>query len=219
MLPDGKPLEKTTGPVPGDFDSGVKDALKMRAFWFIGIAGMLQGMAMISINIHIMPYLTDLGMERDIAAMAVMVFSILTLSARLPFGFLADIFQKRYVMAASLALTAIGLVIFGFNSSNSFTVVIFFAIFYGIGTAGAIPLRGAIIREYFGARRYGTIFGLMAIFMTIGSIAGAPLAAWVFDTYGTYNPIWLIYAGLSAAGTIMLLFMPRSSIQSDSAID
>jgi MFS family permease len=143
--------------------------------------------------------------------MAVVALSVCTLVARLPFGWLADIFPKKFVLALSLILTAAGLVIFGLNTGSSFVPVILFAIVYGVGTAGAMPLRGAVVREYFGAKRFGTIYGLMAIFSTIGVSIGAPLAGWVYDTRRTYNPIWYIFAALIVIGTAMILTLQKSA--------
>ena len=44
---------------------------------------------------HVMPYLASLGVERSTAGMVAMLLPSLT--ARIPFGWLADIFNKKYV--------------------------------------------------------------------------------------------------------------------------
>jgi MFS family permease len=88
-------------------------------------------------------------------------------------------------------------------------MVVVFAVVYGIGAAGAMPLRTPIVREYFGVKRFGTIFGILAFFLTVGTAGAAPLAGWVYDTRGEYYPIWLIFAGLSAVGMILILTMKR----------
>jgi len=144
----------------------------------------------------------------------VTVFSIITIISRIIYGFLADIFNKKNVIALSMLLTAIGLVMFQLLDGTSFAMVILFAVVYGIGAAGAMPLRTPIIREYFGVRKFGTIFGLLAFFLTIGSAAGAPLAGWVYDTRGVYDPIWYIYAGINVVGMLLILIMRPSDNQS-----
>jgi len=215
MLPDGVPQETKKSAVAEIYadepDISIRDVLKMRIFWFMGIAAMFQVMAMQAVNIHIMTYMGSLGMDRNMASMAVVTLSVCTLVARVPFGFLADIYPKKFVLALSLILTSAGLVIFGLNTGSSFLPVILFAAVYGVGTAGSMPLRGAVVREYFGAKRFGTIYGLMAIFSTIGVSIGAPLAGWVFDTRGTYNPIWFVFAVLSFIGTLMVLTLQKSA--------
>jgi MFS family permease len=174
------------------------------------MATMCQMMAMNSVNVHIMPYLesSSVSMLTMTAATGVSVLSASTLCARIPFGFMADLFKKRQVMALSMALTAIGLVILQLMQGELFWMLVIFALVYGIGTAGATPLRVPIIREYFGVKNFGTIFGLMAVFGTIGIAGGAPLAGWVYDTYGTYSPIWFVYAGFCVVGIILILSIP-----------
>jgi sugar phosphate permease len=214
LLPDGE--KQTDAEIPETHASGVgvREALKMRAFWCIGIATMLQMTAIHGLTIHMMPYLTSIEIERSSAAIAVTVFSIITIVSRIVYGFLADIFNKKNVIALSMLLTAIGLVMFQLLDGSSFAMVILFAVVYGIGAAGAMPLRTPIIREYFGVRKFGTIFGMLAFFLTIGSAAGAPLAGWVYDTRGVYDPIWYIYAGINVVGILLILIMRPSDNQS-----
>ena len=68
-----------------------------------------------------------------------------------------------------------------------------------------------IVREYFGTKKFGTIFGLTSIFITIGVITTPPLAGWVYDTRGVYDPIWLIFSGICMLGAILMLAMPQVS--------
>ena len=114
-------------------------------------------------------------------------------------------------MALSMGLTIIGLLIFQLLDGDSFAMVIVFAVVYGLGAAGLMPLRAPIIREYFGVKNFGTIFGLMAVFVMFGGITGAPIAGWVYDTRGVYSPIWFVYAGLIMVGMILILMMPPVS--------
>lgn len=210
MLPDGRPQEDVEGTPPEPFGLTVRETLRTRAFWFIGLSSMFQMMAMMSVNAHIMPYLesASVGMVTMMAATGVSILSVASLAARIPFGALADMFKKRQVMALSMGLTAVGLVLLQVLDGNFFWMVVLFAVVYGIGAAGALPLRVPIIREYFGVKKFGTILGLTAVFVTIGVGGGAPLAGWVYDTYGTYSPIWFVYAGACLAGMVLVLFIP-----------
>ncbi|MFC1949931.1 MFS transporter [Chloroflexota bacterium] len=210
LLPDGEVQDNsgttTTGSI--DYGVGVKEALKMRAFWFIGIGSMLQMMAMHSVALHMMLYLESVGFERDTAALSVTIFSVITIVSRLLYGVLADIFIKKFVLASSMLMLAIGLVIFHFLNGSSFAMMVVFAVIYGIGAAGAMPLRTPIIREYFGVKKFGTIFGLNAVFLILGSAVGAPIVGWVYDTRGVYSPVWLILAGFAVVGMILMVIMP-----------
>ncbi len=214
LLPDGKPqddLQSPSGLRAYDFGTGVKEALKMRAFWCISIATMFQMAAMSAVTVHMMPYLTSLGMERSSAGMVAMLVPLASLAARIPFGLLADIFPKKYVVALSIGLVSVGLFLFWLIDGSSFGLMLLFAITFGFGIGGFLPLRPPILREYFGTKNFGAILGLTSISTTIGGIISPPLAGYVFDVLGVYDPIWLILSGTTMMGAIVVLATPPAS--------
>ena len=68
-----------------------------------------------------------------------------------------------------------------------------------------------MVREYFGRASFGRLLGTMMGIMAIGGIAGQPAAGWVFDTVGSYQPVWLSFAGGSMIGAALILRMKSSS--------
>ena len=213
LLPDGKlpnSLTVSRGQQTQDVSMGVKEALKTRAFWHIGIAFMLQIAGGSAVLLHTMPYLSSLGIERSTASMILMYIAIVSVPSRLLFGWLSDIFRKSYVIAASMVLTSIGLFLFSIIDGSSFGSIVGFIIVYGTVVGAYISLRPPIHREYFGVRKFGSILGLGSIFITIGVITAPPLAGWVFDTRGVYYPIWLILSGVCLIGAILMLTIPRA---------
>lgn len=71
-----------------------------------------------------------------------------------------------------------------------------------------MPVSAPFVREYFGTKNVGTIFGLIFALPTIAMVVAPPLAGWVFDTRGVYDPTWLILSSASAIGAFLLLAMP-----------
>ena len=220
MFPDGKIPEVAesgrTLQMP-ESSIGLRQALKMRAFWQIGIFFLIQVAIMLAMQTHVMPYLENLGVERTTAGVVAMALPLVSLGARIPFGWLADIFPKKYVVAVSLGLKALGLFLFwfiGLTGTVSLGMVIFFIIAFGLGSGGMTPLRAPIIREYFGIGRFGTILGFMSIFSTIGLALGPLAAGWVFDSSGTYVPIWLTLGLVAVFGVFLMLVLPQVSERS-----
>jgi len=211
LLPDGKPQDdlKSSSNV-GEYipSSGILEAFKTRAFWNLGIASTFQIVGMSALNVHIMPYLTNLGMNRASASIVAMLIPLSSLASRIPFGLLADVFRKKYMIASSICLMSIGLFLIWLIDGSSFGLVILSAIIIGLGLGGFIPLRMHFLREYFGTKNFGAIFGSISIFITIGLISGPPVAGWVFDTFGDYGPIWLIFSGIAMMGAILMLTTP-----------
>jgi MFS family permease len=155
-----------------------------------------------------MPYFVSIGVERKTAGTVAMLIPLISLGARIPFGMLSDIFKKKHVMAFSIGLKGIGLLFFWLTGQGIGWAMVFFLVIFGIGSGGMTPVRTPIIREYFGTKRFGTIFGISSIFFTIGMVLAPPIAGWVFDRFATYQPVWLALGALALAGAVLMVTTP-----------
>ncbi len=212
LSPDGKlhiDSENSNNLRPSVVSMKVKDAVKTRAFWYIGIATMLQMTAVSAPTVHIMPYLSSLGLDRSSSSIITMLVPAISMASRVPFGILADVFDKRYVLALCIGLISLGEFLFWIVDINSWGSMILFTIVFGFGMGGLWSTRTPIIREYFGTKSFGAIFGLISIFITVGSLASPPIAGWIFDTLGNYGPIWPILGAGSMIGAILILLIPE----------
>jgi MFS family permease len=66
----------------------------------------------------------------------------------------------------------------------------------------------ALLREYFGRVRLGTVLGLVMGVAALCGMAGPPLAGLAFDILGSYQVVWIGFAGLVVAGMISLVTTP-----------
>ena len=72
-------------------------------------------------------------------------------------------------------------------------------------------MRLALVREYFGRKNFGTIFGLLVGLTMLGNVIGPTITGWVYDNWESYQGIWFVFAGLVTAGLISLLTIPPAS--------
>jgi sugar phosphate permease len=183
---------------------GIKfnEAIKTKEFWNISIAEAIRLMTVTALITHVIPYLTSLGVSRVNAAFVATSLPVLSIIGRLVFGWLGDIYSKHYVMAFAYFLAGISLTAFAYIKVT--WLIIPFLILFPLSW-GASPLRGAIMREFFGVASLGSILGLMAGIAIIARILGPLLAGWTFDTFGSYQLIWLFLAGTFALAVILML--------------
>ena len=71
------------------------------------------------------------------------------------------------------------------------------AVTFGIAYGGVMPLYAILVREYFGARIMGTVFGVVAMASTLGMAIGPWAGGSIYDAYGSY--FWL-YVGSFGIG-------------------
>lgn len=204
-LPDG---EITTGTLSSDGGrdrkkGNFKEVLKRGNFWSIGVADAIRSMITIAVIIHVMPYLSSLGMSRRSAAFVATSIPLLTIIGRFSFGWLSDIFDKRHVLAGLYCLLGIGTLAF---AHISVTWLIFpFLLLFSLAYGGTASLRGAIVREHFGRDSFGSLIGMITGMAAIGGIIGPAAAGWSFDTLGSYHTVWLWFAGTTVIAIVLIL--------------
>jgi len=205
-LPDG---EVPSPPVQGleNHDQGVeiglKEALKMRSFLYLNIAEAIRMMTLMAVFTHVMPYLSNVGMPRSSAGLVAGAIPLIGIIGRFGLGWLSDVFDKRHVMALATGLISVGTLAFGYLHVR--WVIIPFLLLFPLGHGGSMVLRGSILREYFGRDSFGKMIGVIMGSASIGGIIGPTLAGWVFDTLGSYHPIWLVLCGLTCLTTVLIL--------------
>jgi len=160
-----------------------------------------------------MPYLTSIGISRPAASLIAGAVPLASVGGRLGFGWFGDRLDKRRVTAIGFALMALGLVFFDCISTGWMWLLLPFLVLFSTGWGGSVTMRVALLREYFGRRRFGKIYGFVIGVAMLGNIAGAPLAGWVFDNRGSYEGIWLVFAGVAVAALVIVMTIPASTIQ------
>jgi len=185
-----------------------RQALKSSTFWHIALALLCQILILSAVITHVMPYLSSIGITRAQSSLITSAIPLVSIGGRLGLGWLGDKVDKRRVMASAFAMIAVGLLCFAFASFEAIWLFVPFLILFSIGYGGNNTLRASVIREFFGRSNFGTIHGLVIGIMMVGSIAGPPLAGYVFDNWGSYQPIWFVFVGLAIAALFAVATTP-----------
>ena len=115
----------------------------------------------------------DHGVSAMAAATVLSVAGLASLSGKIVCGLVADRVGAKRVLLSGLALQAIAMSLYLVTRelSQFYAVALMFGFAYG----GVMPLYAILVREYFGARNMGTIFGAAGFASTLGM---AHRAAW-----------------------------------------
>jgi MFS family permease len=196
-LPDGE-VRPDSGKSQDFQDKGaeidLKEALKTRTFLYLNLVEAARMMTLMAVFTHVMPYLSSVGMQRSTASLVAGAIPLIGIIGRFGFGWLGDIYDKRYMMALALGLVILGVLAFSFLHMR--WVIIPFLLLFPSGHGGSMILRGAILREYFGRNSFGKMLGIIMGSASIGGIIGPTLAGWSYDTWGRYQLIWHVFFGL-----------------------
>jgi len=188
-----------------DFTAG--QALRTPVFWILTIMQVASSVAIVTLALHLVPKLTDMGMTLSGAGTVVLTYTIVALPSQFLSGYFADRLPKTLMIAIFLAIQGIAITIIAF--ADSVLLAYLFAVLYGIGFGGRNPLTTAIRGEYFGRKAFATIMGISQFPMNIGMI-GAPLfAGYMFDTTNSYLIPFSVFAILTFFGAFLMLFVKK----------
>ncbi len=190
-----------------------RGALGSHTFWYIAISLSLQHMVASAVITHVMPYLSSIDISRAVSGLIATGIPLMSIFGRLGFGWLGDKMSKKRLTAIGFGMLSTGLLLFGILAWGQFWLLVPFLILFGIGFGGTNTMRAILPREYFGAKNFGTILGFLMGVGTLGSIIGAPLAGFVFDRLGSYQPIWFTYAILAIVSLIIIATMPPLKVE------
>lgn len=191
-------------------------ALKTATFWRIAATFMVHALLTGTVITHIMPSLSSIGVIRSRASLMAMAVPIISVAGRLGFGWMADKFDRRRIVATSFAMMTAGLLFFGYAQSAGLWLLVPFLFLFGLGYGGSTAVRPSIVSEYFGRANFGSIFGFIVGINAIGAIVGPPVAGWVYDNWGSYQSVWLVYAGLAFVAVLLIFNISRVNIPRES---
>jgi MFS family permease len=174
-----------------------------RAFWLLVFSFALVHMALGAILIHMIPHFTDVGLPPSRSALALSIAAGTGVVGKLVFGFLTDHISKKLAVLLSF-LTQIAGTVLLLGAQTPASIYAFAALF-GFGMGGAVPLQASVTAEIFGRRAFGSVSGLIGFFMIPIQAIGSPLAGWIYDRWGSYDPAWLIFLGNYTVATLLLI--------------
>ncbi len=213
--PDGIPLDREvdasgfrTPAIVEEVNIPARIALKNRAFWHVALSSMCHSFVLGAIVIHIMPFLGNVGISRSISAIVALLLPVTSIIGRLGAGWFIDRFGNKRVYTGAFILLTTGLVLLGSVNSERIWLLVPFVLTLSLGWGFSVTTRLSMQRNYFGRASFGTILGFVSGIMMLGNIAGAPLAGWVYDTWGSYQTAWLSFAALTIAGVFLAMTLP-----------
>jgi MFS family permease len=179
-----------------------KEAIKHRAFLYLNFTEMIRMMTVTAVVIHVMPYLSSVGISRTTSGFVAAAIPVISIVGRVNFGWLGDRFDKRVVLAATFLFMGTG--VLAFCAVQILWIALLFLLLFPPGFGGSMVLRGAILREYFGAASFGRLLGIIMGSASIGGIIGPTLAGWIFDTMADYRFMWLALCSLSVLAVVLI---------------
>jgi MFS family permease len=161
--------------------------------------------------IHIVPYLTDLGISRSFAAGALGLIGGISISGRIGMGILSE--KIGWKWGLFLCCLICSLMLFWLIRVRAPWMLLVFTLAYGFFYGGKITNIPGLIGSFFGTRSLGEIIGIIHAIPLTGGFVGPVLGGYIFDRSGSYRLAFLIAALAFLTSSILTLFAhpPRIS--------
>lgn len=162
-----------------------KEALTSMPFIRLAITGCLFSFVAMSLIVHFVPILTDKGIGAVEAASVAGIVGLASIAGRFVTGYLLDRFPAERVALIGLSLPVISalLLLYG-DSVLAFSVA---AAIAGFSLGAELDVLIYLTSRRFGLKRFGTIFAVIMVAMTVGTATGPLSAGMIFDRFGSYD--------------------------------
>ena len=192
---DGQPIPKNTKTQSW---SGIEFSEVKRTpyFYLAVICIFLTGMILQGINGISAAHMRDAGLGSGYIATVVSVQSLVLAGSKFITGFIYDKRGLRLtVTICDLSAMIVMFVLAMITSSGSGKI---FAMLYAVFASLALPLETVMLPifagDLFGEKAYTKTLGIFVSFNTAGYALGTPIMNKVFDSYGTYKPMFIVCA-------------------------
>jgi len=215
LLADGK---ATTDAAGIDIEAAVttqgvsfKNAVTTQAFWMVGFAILFVSTHMGVMQSQV-PHLEDLGFSPGVVASTMSIVAVTSAMGPLLFGWLSDRIKVKSTGIIAVSLLTISIVILiQVTASTPSWFIWMYAAILGLGVGGWMPTMSLLASTNFGLMAYGTIYGALNAFQSMGAAVAPIFFGYFYDTRGTFEIAFILTAILVALGipTILAIRRPK----------
>ena len=195
------------------------EAVRTRAFWLLVITFGISSVGVTGLNLHVYPYVTDIGHSPVVAATVMSVIASMQLASPLVWGFVAERIDPRFAAMLRFVVQGMGLAL---AISTSSIICLYAGFFlYGIGLGGNMVLPDLLWSNYFGRRSLGRIRGMGLLISQVLAAMGPPFFGFLFDITGGYGLSFALFGAALATSAVLSLMLrpPAKSIRSNGVLE
>lgn len=223
LAPDGepprpapKPAADATGtPAPkvqvqSDHGMGVKEAIRSKNFYLMAAAMSAGAAAQLVWIVFQVPHLVAQGFTVTFVGAQAAIYGFIAIPLRWIVGWLGDKYGRPRTYMMAVTLEGIGLCFLGFVNPEQWWLFIPFYLTFGLGHCGWLVLNQTLTADFFGAKNFATIRGLVNTAQIPIAMLLPIVMGYNFDTSGNYHLAHLGIAALVIVGAQCLRFARRT---------
>ncbi|MGC1091627.1 MAG: MFS transporter [Pseudolabrys sp.] len=165
------------------------EAFGHRSYVLLVLGFFTCGFQLAFVTVHLPSYLIDRGLSAQIGGWTLATIGLFNIIGSITSGYLGNRMPKRYILSIIYFARALSIVAFISLPASPVTTLVFGAV-TGLLWLSTVPPTSALVAVMFGTRWLAMLFGFAFFSHQVGGFLGVLLGGFVFDTYGSYNPVW-----------------------------
>ncbi len=180
-----------------------RDALRTSAFYLIGSYVALHSFVMTAVNFHWFNYLTDQGISSGVAATTIIVSPLVSIPISVSVGFIVERLNVRILMVTSATTLIVALMVF--LATDSAQMAYLFGGILGLAQGIGVTANAVVWGDFFGRANVGGVRSMITPFHMFANSMGPLVAAFSFDTTGSYRLVFTVAAVMIGIGALLLV--------------
>ena len=193
-----------------EFGYSLRQAVRTANFWILCISQFLVFFCLMVVMIHVAPHARDLGFDAIRAAQVLSTIGAASILGRIIMGGTGDRLGGKHSLTIAYVILSLSLIWLLFIREP--WVLFLFAPVYGFAHGAFFTLISPTVAELFGTKAHGVIFAIILLHGTIGGAISPFIAGRVFDTLGTYQPVFICLSVISVIGLVLVHFLRSDSL-------
>ena len=191
----------SSAPGAGGTASGLslRETLRTPTFRWFYLATVLASPVMFIPFAHLSASARDLGLDEALAVGLVGLIGVGSLVGRFSIGLLADRLGRAQTLV--LMQLSMGLSYLLWMAAGGHTLLVLFALWFGLSYGSIVSLLPAICMDYFGGKSVASVVGALYSGAAVGNLLGPVLAGAAFDHAGHYRWVMVTCLGLAVLAT------------------
>ncbi|MDH3712764.1 MAG: MFS transporter [Gammaproteobacteria bacterium] len=183
----------------------LKEAVRHRGYVLLTCGFFVCGFHVAFITVHFPAYVGDLGLAAEVGAYALATVGLFNIVGSFMSGVIGQRWSKKSALSIIYFARSVCIAALLMAPKTEVTIYLFAATM-GILWLSTVPLTTGIVAQVFGVRYMATLFGVVFLSHQLGSFLGVWLGGYLYDTIGTYDPVW--WAGIVLGVLAAVLHLP-----------
>ncbi len=167
----------------------LREALGHRSYLLLVSGFFVCGYQVAFITAHFPAYLGDIGIDARYAVISLALIGFFNIIGSLAAGVIGQRYSKPYFLAYIYIARSVAVSAFILLPKSPASVIIF-AIVMGLLWLSTVPPTNGLVAIMFGTKHLGLLGGIVFLSHQVGSFLGVWMGGYLYDHFGTYDPVW-----------------------------